>query len=299
MSLTLNEYLDRFFQYLKYEKKVSLHTITAYQHDLTQIFEYVYKTYELDDIKQLTHHHYRSWLMELVQEGMQPRSLARKASSLKSFYKFLMRHNVIQDNPCRKLVLPKIPKRLPVFLEEQQTEELFNEITFTEDLRGATEKLILELLYQTGIRRAELINLKSEDISYHRKSMIVMGKRSKERLIPISETLIQEIKKYREEKVKTLGFDGEFLLTLESGKPLYDNYVYRVVKKHLSAITTLSKKSPHILRHTFATHLSNNGAEINAVKELLGHSSLSATQIYTHTNIEKLKEVYRKSHPKA
>lgn len=279
---------------------MSDHTIVAYKTDLSQFIHYMKATYDIEDANAVQLIHIRSWLVDLKELKHKERSLQRKASSLKSWFKFLMKRGEVKQNPTEQIITPKAPKRLPVFLEQQQSEALFEERPYAEGFEGLTEQLIMELLYQAGIRRAELIGLKEADVDLYRRQIVVLGKRNKERAIPVGEALLSMIKNYIQEKKAQIHSEHDFLLTLESGKPLYENYVYRVVKRRLGdGITTLSKRSPHILRHTFATHLTNNGADISAIKELLGHSSLAATQIYTHNNIEHLKKIYQQAHPKA
>lgn len=227
------------------------------------------------------------------------RSVNRKITTLKTFYKFLLREGIATENPMLKIQSPKIPKRLPVFVEEDKINLLLDEIKFKEGFPGARDKLIVELLYNTGIRLSELINLKEQNIDLHNNSIKVLGKRNKERIIPIHESILFKIQDYAKQK-KQLGLDNKsgLLFVTDKGENLYPKFVYRVVNNYLSAVTTHDKKSPHILRHTFATHLLNKGADINAIKELLGHANLSATQIYTHNTIEKLKQAHKKSHPR-
>jgi integrase/recombinase XerC len=288
-----------FLHYVRFEKRMSEHTFIAYQNDLNQFSLFLQQQFELDEVTLIKHIHVRSWLAELKEEEKSERTLQRKISAVKSLFKYLLRLSLVSQNPTRQISIPKAPKRLPVFLEEQQTEQITTALTYPEGFEGDTERLIVELLYQTGMRRGELTGLKESDIEFSRKQIRVLGKRNKERMIPVAEDLLIDLRQYMNEKRKIFNQPSPFLLCLMSGKPLYAQYVYRIVQKHLKTITTLTKKSPHVLRHTFATQLSNNGAELNAVKELLGHSSLAATQIYTHNNIDRLKEVYRKAHPKS
>lgn len=279
---------------------MSAHTLLAYHHDLNQFIGYLSGTYELEDTARVEALHIRSFLVHLNELKHKERSVQRKISAIKSFFKFLLKREMISNNPVAQIKVPKAPARLPVFLEQHQSEKLFTEVKYPEGWEGLNHQLILELLYQTGMRRAELISLKERDVDLFRNELVVLGKRNKERLIPIGAGLMQMIRNYLKEKQQIIHCEHNNLLTLESGKPLYDNYVYRVVNRYLNQdITTLSKKSPHVMRHTFATHLTHNGAGINAIKELLGHSSLAATQIYTHSNIEHLKKIYQQAHPKA
>jgi integrase/recombinase XerC len=240
----------------------------------------------------------RSWLAELKGEGISSKSINRKISSLKSFFKFLVKQGVIRQTPMTTVVSPKINKRLPVFVEEKNTDTLFSHVEFADDWMGRTDRLMLMLFYHTGMRLTELISLKENNVDGHYSQVKVLGKGSKERIIPVSAALSKEIADYIHSKPVRLPGVAEVFVNAK-GKPLYPKYVYNTVKKYLTTVTTLEKKSPHVLRHTFATHLMNNGADLNAVKELLGHASLAATQVYTHNTIETLKDIYKKAHPKA
>lgn len=291
--------ISDFLRYLRFEKRMSTHTITAYANDLNQLFTYLMEHYTIEIVEVIKLFHLRSWLANLKEHKNTETTLKRKASAAKSFFKYLQKNSVVENNPAKQLVVPKAGKRLPVFLEEQETEKITDHLNFEDGFKGLTERLIIEILYQTGIRRAELAQLKESDIEIERTQIKVLGKRNKERLVPLNGSLLIDIKNYVSEKRKLQNFSEEKLLIMKSGSPVNEQYIYRTVNKHLNAITTLTKKSPHVLRHTFATQLSNNGAELNAIKDLLGHSSLAATQVYTHTNIEQLKEVYRKAHPKS
>lgn len=295
----LEQKLTDFLQYLRFEKRYSQHTLTAYSKDLNQFFTFIAGgEFNIDDTGSIAHFHVRSWLASLKDEEQAERSINRKLSSLNSFYKYLMRLQLADKNPVKQLHALRLPKRLPVYLKEQEAEFLLEELQFDEGFKGFTDRIICELLYQTGMRRSELLQLKETDIEWSLDQVRVLGKGNKERLLPVSKLLLETIQDYINEK-KKLGIDAAaHLLVLEDGNPLYAGYVYRTVKKYLTATTTLSKKSPHVLRHTFATHLLNNGANIQAIKDLLGHSSLAATQVYTHNNIEKLKEVHKLNHPR-
>lgn len=294
------EQISSFEHYLRYEKRSSTHTLKAYSNDLFQIATYLKATYEIENMDKVELLHLRSYMVHLVELKYQERAIQRKVSSVSAFCKFLIKRGLLIRNPVLNLRVPKAPKRLPTFLEQNQSQKLFETISYPEGFEGLTHQLIMELLYQTGMRRAELINLLEADADTSRKELVVMGKRSKERAIPIGDAINELIKEYIREKKLKIETNHKNLLTLNSGKPLYDNYVYRIVKRYLGEdITTLKKRSPHVLRHTFATQLSSNGADISAIKDLLGHNSLAATQIYTHSNIEHLKQVYQKAHPKA
>lgn len=296
--MELTNLITAFINYLRFEKRCSTHTLTSYAADLKQFQAYLSGMFSITDADQVADIHIRSWLVQLKETKLKERSLSRKMSSLKSFFRHLNEQGLMEKNPALRIRLPKPPKRLPVFLEEQQTEHLLEDARFAAGFEGFTESLIIELLYQTGMRRAELIQLRETDVEYARKQLRILGKGNKERLVPLNTSILIDIQAYVQEKRKIFTEANKFLLSLKSGKQLYPQYVYRVVQKYLKELTTLSKKSPHVMRHTFATQLLNNGAELNAIKELLGHSSLAATQVYTHNNIERLKEEYRKAHPK-
>ncbi|CAN5417801.1 tyrosine recombinase XerC [soil metagenome] len=287
-----------FLDYLRFEKRYSQHTLISYQTDLEQFFIFLRDQFGETSPQRINASFVRSWLAELNSENISSKSINRKISTLKSFFRYLTKQGIIKQTPMTTIISPRISKRLPAFVEEKNTATLFNYVDFGEHWKGRTDKLILSLFYHTGMRLNELITLKEKHIDAHYSQIKVLGKGNKERIIPVSGVLMQEIQAYMKDKpLRQEGADN--LFTNEKGKVLYPKYVYNTVKHYLSTVTTLEKKSPHILRHTFATHLMNNGAELNAVKELLGHSSLAATQIYTHNTIEKLKDIHKKAHPKA
>ena len=291
---------DRFFNYLKFQKRYSQHTLTAYQKDLSQFSQFIANMYQINTPDLVKHAHIRSWIVDLMDKKTAPRSVNRKLSSVKSYYKFLLKENIVKINPVAKVVSLKTPKRLPHFVEQKGIEALFKEIPFSDDFKGIGNRLVLELLYMTGMRLSELIGLSNNSIDVSNKAIKVLGKGNKERIIPINDDLLNLIKHYKVVKQATYpDINCDNLLLTNTGKRIYPKYVYRLVKEYLNLVTTIDKKSPHVLRHTFATHLSNNGADLNAIKELLGHSSLAATQIYTHNTIDKLKEVYKQAHPKS
>jgi integrase/recombinase XerC len=290
---------EAFINYLRYEKRLSPHSVIAYSNDLDQFFIYLKGVYSLDDIKEVNHAIMRSWIVSMMENKISARSVNRKISTLKSFYKFLLREKVLEINPMHKIQSPKNPKRLPVFVEESKMNALIEDVSFSDDFEGRRNLLIIEMLYSTGMRRIELVNLKETDINFQNSTVKVLGKRNKERLIPLTPEMKDLIKEYIEYRNKYIITKDDHLFLTEKGNQIYPGAVYRIVKSSLDKVTTLAKKSPHVLRHTFATHLLNNGANLNAIKELLGHASLAATQIYTHNTIEKLKSVYSKAHPKA
>ncbi|MFH1320263.1 MAG: tyrosine-type recombinase/integrase [Bacteroidota bacterium] len=312
---------NNFFQYLQYEKRYSPHTILAYKSDLNQFYSFLNHAYQLDEIKEVNHQIIRSWIVSLMETRISPRSVNRKITVLKSYYKFLLREKAVNKNPMVKILAPKTSKKLPPFVEKAKMDMLLDSVDFGDGYTAIRDKLILEMLYSTGIRLSELINLKINDVDIFNSTIKVLGKRNKERIIPFGNNLKKIIADYIEKKAdviaclgasspsppaggrngqsRTEGLEeGLFFLT-GKGEKMYPKLVYRIVNNYLSKVTTIYKKSPHILRHTFATHMLNNGADLNAVKELLGHSNLSATQIYTHNTIEKLTKIYKLAHPRS
>ncbi len=289
---------EGFFNYIRFEKRFSPHTLTAYTADLEQFRDYLKKNYELDSISEANAPIIRSWVVSLMENKLSPRSVNRKISSLKIFFKYLVKNGKLKVNPMHKIQSPKTSSRLPVFVESGGMDLLLGEVDFGKGYEGLLDRTVIEILYGTGIRLAELIDLRTANVNLKASTIKVLGKRGKERIIPVHASLKDMLWNFTEEK-KKLGLDNDLFLTDIMGRPLKRDYVYRTVKKYLSQVTTIDKKSPHVLRHTFATHLLNNGADLNAIKELLGHASLSATQVYTHNTIDKLKNIYKKAHPKA
>ena len=295
----IEERITDFLQYLRFEKRYSPNTVLAYQNDLIQFKDFIATEFSLDDPQHITHFHIRSWLVTFKDNKKTAKTINRKSSGLSSFFKYMMRQGLLEKNPVRQLHAIRLPERLPSYLKESETEHLLEEQNYGEGFRGTTDRLIVELLYQTGMRRAELLQLKENDVEWSLKQLRILGKGNKERLVPIGPALLDDLKNYISLKKDIENADPNHLLILENGRPLYAAYVYRVVRQRLSATgSTLTKKSPHVLRHTFATQLLNNGANIQAIKDLLGHSSLAATQVYTHNNIDKLKEIHKLNHPK-
>ncbi len=293
-------YLDSFIQYLRYEKRYSPHSIKAYQNDLLQFQKFLEEQYELREIQAVESLHIRSWVVQLLQTALAPSSVHRKISSLKSFYKFLRQKGQLEHNPFQGLSLPKKGEQLPVFVEEKKLAQLFERQHFPDGFEGLRDYMLLDLLYSTGMRRAELIALQWSAIDFSAQRLRIHGKGNKVRVLPLLPHLSEALLGYQEALKDNFPERAhDFVLVTNKGKKLYPKLVYNIVKKYLSLITTASKKSPHVLRHSFATHLSNHGADLNSIKDLLGHSSLASTQVYTHTSIEKLKEVYQKAHPKA
>jgi integrase/recombinase XerC len=293
--------LTPFLDYLKFEKRYSRHTVIAYKKDLGQFFGFLTDQYQSPGLPDVSAPYIRSWLVDMKeQENITSKTLNRKLSALKSFFKYHLRTGTLSATPLSSVIAPKVKKRLPEFVKEGDMDDLFSYVEFPDDWKGKTERLLLQLFYQSGMRLSELVNLKEGQIDFSKQVIKVLGKGNKERVLPAGAELMSRLKTYQEAKRNELDeYDPAYLFVLKNGKKLYHKYVYLAVKKYLSGITTLDKKSPHILRHSFATHLTNNGADLNAVKELLGHSSLAATQVYTHNTIEKLKAAHRKAHPKA
>jgi integrase/recombinase XerC len=300
MHIPFQKHQQNFLEYLRFQKRYSEHTIISYENDLNAFSSFLTLEFPDTDINSIKTTFIRTWLADMKEADMGSRSLNRKISTLRSFFKYLLKNEIVQVNPVTSIISPKMPKRLPQFVEEKDTSNLFSKVIFSPGFKGLTEKLALEILYNTGMRKAELIGLREQQIDMSNGNVKVLGKGNKERIIPVSQLLITEIKFYIAEKRRLIGRDEQhFLLVTDKGKQLDPKQVYNIAKKYLTEVTTIDKKSPHILRHSFATHLMNNGADLNAVKELLGHSSLAATQVYTHNTIEKLKDVYKKAHPKA
>ena len=287
-------YLEEFFSYIKSEKRFSDYTIISYTTDLNQFTKFLKDEYDITDQSKASFKIIRNWVSILVESGLKSNSVNRKISSLKTFYKFLTIYNYLNSNPTLKLLSPKSSKRLPVFIEKENMNNLFDSNFFDNSFCGRRDKLIIELFYFTGMRLSELINIKISDLDFVNSQIKVLGKRNKERLIPITYNVLNTLSDF-----KNMFNLKKFLFSDENGKKLYSKKVYRIVNKYLAKISSMQKRSPHVLRHTFATQMLNNGADINAIKEILGHANLSATQIYTHNSIKKLKNVHKQAHPKA
>lgn len=298
MSIPQYPQVQPFLDYLQYEKRYSRHTILSYRNDLDQFFAYLASQFDSPVLADITPMFVRSWLAGMKEEEITSKTINRKISTLRSFFKYEMKVGRLEQTPMATITAPKVGKRLPVFVEQEDIATLFAHVSFTDDWKGRTERLVLLLFYNTGMRLSELINLKESQLDPPNTQVKVLGKGNKERIIPISRNLMNDLLAYISEKpICAEGIQHVFITG--KGKVLQARSVYAFVNRHLGSVTTIRKKSPHILRHSFATHLMNNGADLNAVKELLGHSSLAATQVYTHNTIEKLKEVYKKAHPKA
>ena len=289
--------IEPFLEYLAFEKRSSEHTVISYRTDLDQFRKYLLFQYELDKPETASSVMLRSWIVSLMEEKLNPTSINRKMASLRSYYSFLRRRKFITKDPSGILTSMKMRRKLPAFVDEKAMESLFDSEGFTDDFTGCRDRVVMELLYGTGIRLSELINLELRNLELEARIIRVTGKRGKERLIPISSLLVDFLKQYliyRSPEEPT-----QALILTDSGKPVYPVFIQRTVKKYLSEVTTLQQKRPHVLRHTYATHLLNRGADLNAIKELLGHANLAATQIYTHNSIEKLKKTHQQAHPKA
>lgn len=287
-----------FIRYISFEKRYSQNTVNAYEADLKAFSAFLSEEFELENPTQATQDMIRTWVMQLMDEGYTPRSLNRKISTLKSFYRYLYKEGVTQNNPMANISLLKTPKPLPVYFEKDQINDYLNEPADVNDFEEMRDKLVIDLLYSAGLRESELIGLKESSVDYASGTLKVLGKRNKERIIPLSKKMMERIGRYVEKKNQNFQNLSPWLIVTGKGKQSYPKLIFRIVDKELKALSA-SKKSPHVLRHTFATHMLNNGADLNTIKELLGHASLSATQVYTHNSIEQLKSIYSKAHPRA
>ncbi|WP_190811549.1 tyrosine-type recombinase/integrase [Flagellimonas sp. S3867] len=292
--------LEAFISYLKLEKNYSEHTIKAYKKDLKAFSTYVIEVFELNSIDHVEYSLIRSWIVSLVEQDISNRTINRKISSLRAYFRFLQKIEQITISPLAKHKALKTDHKVEVPFSEQEMETILSEIPFENDFEGVRDRLIIELLYATGMRRAELINLELTDYNEANRTLKVLGKRNKERILPLLPSTIEVLGQYlnkRSELEKTMG--SSYLFLTKGGLKIYETLVYRTINKYFSLVSPKVKKSPHILRHTFATHLLNRGADLNAVKELLGHSSLASTQVYTHNSIAELKKVHAKTHPRS
>jgi len=290
---------ESFINYLKYEKRYSHLTAVAYKKDLDQFEEFYVKTVGDFNVEGINDKIVRGWVVELMEHGICARTVNKKISALKSFYKYLLRLEVIKENNLVNVIVPKVGKKLPQFVEEKNLDHLLDDGFFKKDFEGLRDELMISLLYGAGIRLAELMHLKDADVYQTEFLIKVLGKRNKERIIPYPMSLNLLIEQYKQKRTELFGYPVECLFLTSKGKPVYEKLIYRVVCMKLALVTTINQKSPHVLRHSFATHLLNRGADLNAVKELLGHSNLSATQIYTHTSLDSIKKVYKQAHPRS
>jgi integrase/recombinase XerC len=297
---------DKYIDYLRFERRYSAHTILAYHTDLDDFTKFLSLQYSVTDLLQADHNLIRSWLINLIDRKISPRSINRKLSTLKSFYRYCQKQDLIKNSPMLKVVAPRTSKQLPVFLTRDNLDDLLKKVEFTRDYEGCRDKMIITLFYATGIRKSELVQIQLSDLDLQKGTLKVLGKRNKERIVPFGENVINMLKEYLEMRDKFLTENSielrnnihSLFVTLK-GLPVYPRLVYNIVHKYLSLIASNNKLSPHVLRHTFATHMLDDGADLNAIKEILGHSSLAATQVYTHNTIEKLKTIYKQAHPRA
>jgi len=289
---------DDFLNYIRYEKRYSEHTLISYLTDLDQFQVFLHLHYPDILLKDVVLQHIRSWVVFLMEEGHTARSVHRKLSTLRSFYKYLFKKQQISVNPTIGIKGPKLPKRNPSFVPESAMNKLLDQLVFPEGFLGIRDKMILETLYFTGLRRSELILLKENDLDFSLHVMRVLGKRNKERMVPLVPVLESSMKSYLLAK-KEAGFLSPHVFEANKGGKMNPRFVYATVHHYLSAVTTSDQKGPHVLRHSFATHLLNNGADLNAIKEILGHAGLAATQVYTHNSIDKLKKAHGKAHPRS
>jgi integrase/recombinase XerC len=287
-----------FLQYLRSEKRCSAHTILAYENDLKQFAFFLDEVYELQDLSSVNDKMVRSWMVHLSDLGLSARSINRKLSSLKSFYRFSCNNGFCDVNPLINIVGPKQEKRLPEFVDEKEMRNLFSAIAFEDSFEGRRDKVMLDLFYQTGMRLSELRGLKISDVDFSQKVLKVLGKRNKERMIPLHDSILKTMQAYIDERKGYVQQDEDALMVNNKGGKCNEKFVYRTVNSYLSTVTLTTKKSPHIIRHTFATHMLNRGADLNTIKEILGHANLAATQVYTHNSIDKLKAIYKQAHPK-
>lgn len=290
---------ESFYGYLSLERRFSPHTLKAYRGDLSSFIAYCTEQQCLTSLSEVRHLHIRAWVVAQMQAGQSARSIVRRLSCLKTYFKFLKKRGLLEKDPMRKVIAPRMGKRLPVFVQESQMADLFTHIEFADDYGGLLARLLLEILYATGMRRSEASNLKISDIDFSRMVFRVRGKGDKERLIPFARYLFDLLEKFLAVRKTTFpSTDEPWIFLNRKGERYSPESIYQVVRKYLSMVTTLEQRSPHVLRHSFATHLSNQGADLNAIKELLGHSNLASTQVYMHNNIERLLQVYEQAHPK-
>jgi len=293
--------LDSFINYLEFEKRASAHTVLAYRKDLEQFSDFCQTAFEKEDISKAEHTEIRAWIIDLVERQLSATSVNRKIATLRSFYKFLLRSGELSKDPTYKIKALKTPKRLPEFVQEEAIEKILDEMVYEPTFEGQRDRMVMEFLYLTGVRLSELMDLKWKDINLHTDTVKVFGKRKKERIIPITKVLKENILSYKKVFGETFPNldDSDYFIVNNSREQAYPMKIYRIVRHYLDLFAQTTKRSPHLLRHTFATHLLNKGADLNAVKDLLGHANLAATQVYTHNSMEKLKAVFEQAHPKA
>jgi len=289
---------ESFLQYIRTEKRYSRHTVTSYKNDLDQFMSWLEETRPGADLISVTHGDVRGWMVSLLEGGASAATVHRKMSALRSLVRYMRRHELISADPMAGLRLPRKPKQLPVFVAEDALEKLLDEFRFGDNFSGLRDRTVVEFLYLTGMRRSELINLQESDVDLSAGQVRVTGKREKQRVIPLAASFVKSLQSYIEARREN-GFSGGWFFVTDRGNKMYDRSVYNIVTRYLAMVTTVEKKSPHVLRHTFATHMLNHGADLNSIKELLGHASLSATQVYTHNTFEQLKKIYKQAHPRA
>ena len=292
------EIKESFLQYISTEKRYSRHTVTSYRNDLDQFMSWLGETRPGADLLSVTHGDVRGWMVSLLEEGASASTVHRKISALRTLVRYMRRHELISGDPVAGLKLPRKPKQLPVFVAEDALAKLLDEFRFGDNFSGIRDRIVVEFLYLTGMRRSELINLRDTDVDLSAGQVRVTGKREKQRVIPLSAGFVKSLGLYLEARSEK-GFSGNWFFVTDRGNKMYDRAVYNIVTRYLAMVTTIEKKSPHVLRHTFATHMLNRGADLNSIKELLGHASLSATQVYTHNTFEQLKKIYKQAHPRA
>jgi integrase/recombinase XerC len=292
--------VESFLIYIQHEKRYSPHTVLAYRTDLMHFEAFMNQTYEMMP-EEAKHVHIRDYMVRLMEEAIGASSIGRKLSSLRSFYKFLYKRKIVPASPMSMIKAPKVPERLPVFVDAEKLDHLLDSGEFFDDtFPSVRDKMVIEVLFGTGMRLSELLGLKDHDIDFYEETVKVLGKRKKERIIPVTKQLVAQLKTYLELKsLQKFNNKTEDLFVTDKGAPVYPLFIYKVVKSYLTYISTQDKRSPHVLRHSYATSLLNRGADLNAIKELLGHASLAATQVYTHNSIERLKTIYKQAHPKA
>lgn len=291
-----------FIDYLRYEKRVSPHTVTAYERDLSQFFSFLQEKLEIYQLGDVQTEDIRAWVISLLEdEELQAKSVNRKLSAVRAFYRYKLKIKEISHNPTLVLRAPKVPKKLPQYVDQKDMAHLFEDVPFENTFEGLRDRTILELFYATGMRLSELLNIKTQDIHLQDNTIKILGKRNKERIVPFGNRMSELLTSYMENLQKKFneGTKNNYIFVTANGDQLYPKAVYRIVRKYLDMVTTIDKRSPHVIRHTFATHLLNNGADLNAIKTILGHSSLAATQVYTHNSIEQLKSIYKQAHPRA
>ena len=289
---------ESFLQYIRTEKRYSRHTVTSYKNDLDQFMNWLEEIRPEADLISVTHGDVRGWMVSLLEGGASAATVHRKMSALRSLVRYMRRHELISADPMAGLRLPRKPKQLPVFVAEDALEKLLDEFRFGDNFSGLRDRTVVEFLYLTGMRRSELINLQESDVDLSAGQVRVTGKREKQRVIPLASSFVKSLQSYIEARREN-GFSGGWFFVTDRGNKMYDRSVYNIVTRYLAMVTTVEKKSPHVLRHTFATHMLNHGADLNSIKELLGHASLSATQVYTHNTFEQLKKIYKQAHPRA